>query len=59
MTCWNTRKHFAGNAGLPLLLLYAAACLAAILPLRRSLFTRELDGMFGGVSTCLSGCFFR
>jgi mannosyltransferase len=31
-------EHLAGNAGLPLLLLYAAACLAAILPLRKSLF---------------------
>jgi|HubBroStandDraft_6_1064221.scaffolds.fasta_scaffold00041_5 mannosyltransferase len=27
-------EHLAGNDGLPLLLLYAAACLAAILPLR-------------------------
>jgi mannosyltransferase len=31
-------EHLAGNDGLPLLLLYAAACLAAILPLRASLF---------------------
>jgi mannosyltransferase len=31
-------EHLAGNGGLPLLLLYAAACLAAILPLRASLF---------------------
>jgi mannosyltransferase len=30
-------EHLAGNAGLPLLLLYAAACLAAIVPLRASL----------------------
>jgi mannosyltransferase len=32
-------EHFAGNAGLPLLLLYAAACMAAVLPVRTSLFT--------------------
>jgi mannosyltransferase len=32
-------EHLAGNDGLPLLLLYAAACLAAILPLRKSLFS--------------------
>jgi mannosyltransferase len=31
-------EHLAGNAGLPLLLLYAAACLAAILPLRGLIF---------------------
>jgi len=31
-------EHLAGNDGLPLLLLCAAACLAAILPLRASLF---------------------
>jgi mannosyltransferase len=31
-------EHLAGNGGLPLLLLYAAACLAAILPLREGLF---------------------
>ncbi len=31
-------EHLAGNDGLPLLLLYATACLAAILPLRKSLF---------------------
>ncbi len=31
-------QHLAGNAGWPLLLLYAAACLAAILPLRKRLF---------------------
>lgn len=31
-------EHLAGNGGLPLLLLYAAACLAAILPLRGRLF---------------------
>ena len=31
-------EHLAGNDGLPLLLLYAAACLAAILPLRGRLF---------------------
>jgi mannosyltransferase len=34
-------EHFAGNDGLPLLLLYAAACLAAVLPVRASLFTPE------------------
>ncbi len=37
LTFW---EHLAGNAGLPLLLLYAAACLAAILPLRDYLFKR-------------------
>jgi mannosyltransferase len=31
-------EHLAGNGGLPLLLLYLAACLAAILPMRRRLF---------------------
>jgi mannosyltransferase len=31
-------ERLAGNDGLPLLLLYAAACLAAIMPLRRRLF---------------------
>jgi mannosyltransferase len=31
-------EHLTGNDGLPLLLLYAAACLAAILPLRGRLF---------------------
>jgi mannosyltransferase len=31
-------EHLAGNDGLPLLLLYGAACLAAILPRRRRLF---------------------
>jgi mannosyltransferase len=30
-------EHLAGNNGWPLLLLYAAACLAAVLPLRRRL----------------------
>ncbi len=35
----NYWEHLAGNAGLPLLLLYAAACLAALLPLRAGLFT--------------------
>jgi mannosyltransferase len=33
-------ERLAGNDGLPLLLLYAAACLAAIMPLRRRLFRR-------------------
>ncbi len=33
----NYWAHLAGNAGLPLLLLYAAACLAALLPLRAGL----------------------
>jgi hypothetical protein len=36
-------EHLAGNAGLPLLLLYAAACLAAILPLRGRLFRLGSD----------------
>jgi mannosyltransferase len=31
-------ERLAGNNGLPLLLLYAAACLASIMPLRRPLF---------------------
>ena len=31
-------EHLTGNAGVPLLLLYAAACLAAILPQRTRLF---------------------
>ncbi len=31
-------EHLAGNDGLPLLLLYASACLAAILPVRKHLF---------------------
>ena len=33
-------EHLTGNAGLPLLALYVAACLAAILPLRGLLFRR-------------------
>lgn len=37
-------EHLAGNGGLPLLLLYAAACLAAILPLRASLFRLGAGG---------------
>ena len=32
-------EHLAGNAGLALLLLYAAACLAAVLPLRGTLLS--------------------
>src|SRR5258706_3822551 len=36
-------EHLAGNAGLPLLLLYAAACAAAILPVRQRLFKRVDD----------------
>ena len=36
-------EHLAGNDGLPLLLLYAAACLAAILPLRGQLFRQAAD----------------
>jgi mannosyltransferase len=36
-------EHLAGNAGLPLLLLYAAACVAAILPVRQRLFKRAGD----------------
>jgi mannosyltransferase len=36
-------EHLAGNAGLPLLLLYLAACVAAVLPLRRSLFRRRAE----------------
>ena len=36
-------EHLAGNDGLPLLLLYAAACLAAILPLRGRLFKVSAD----------------
>ena len=36
-------EHLAGNAGLPLLLLYATACLIAILPLRGRLFKVEFD----------------
>jgi uncharacterized membrane protein len=34
----NFWEQLAGNAGLPLLLLYAAACLAALLPMRGRLF---------------------
>ncbi len=37
-------EHFAGNAGLPLLLLYGAAGLAAILPLRGRLLKSGADG---------------
>lgn len=33
-------EHLAGNDGLPLLLVYVAACLAAVLPLRARLFRR-------------------
>jgi mannosyltransferase len=36
-------EHLAGNGGLPLLLLYAAACLAAILPMRGLIFRRGAD----------------
>ena len=36
-------EHLAGNDGLPPLLLYAAACLAALLPLRSRLFRRLPD----------------
>lgn len=36
-------EHLAGNDGLPLLLLYVAASLAAILPLRRRLFRIGAD----------------
>lgn len=36
-------EHLAGNDGLPLLLLYSAACLAAVLPLRRRLFAVAAD----------------
>jgi len=36
-------EHLAGNDGLPLLLLYSAACLAAILPLRGRLFGLAAD----------------
>ena len=36
-------EHLAGNAGLPLLLLYVAACAAAVLPLRRSLFRQRTE----------------
>jgi mannosyltransferase len=36
-------EHLAGNAGLPLLLLYVAACLAALLPLRAALFRKCAD----------------
>ena len=32
-------EHLSGNAGMPLLLLYGAACLAALLPLRVRLFS--------------------
>ncbi len=39
-------EHLAGNAGLPLLLLYAVACLVAILPLRKRLF------LLGGAWDC-------
>ena len=34
-------EHLAGNDGLALLLVYTAACLAALLPLRARLFRRE------------------
>jgi hypothetical protein len=37
-------EHLAGNDGWPLLLLYAAACLAAILPLRGRLFRLGAGG---------------
>jgi len=36
-------EHLAGNDGWPLLLLYAAACLAAVLPLHRRLLTMQSD----------------
>jgi hypothetical protein len=36
-------EHLAGNAGLPLLLLFSAACLAAILPVRGFIFQRGAD----------------
>jgi mannosyltransferase len=36
-------EHLAGNGGLPLLLLFAAACLPAILPLGRRLFRPAAD----------------
>ena len=36
-------ENMAGNDGVALLLLYAAACLAAILPLRRRLFRRMAE----------------
>ncbi|HWY19748.1 MAG TPA: glycosyltransferase family 39 protein [Candidatus Acidoferrum sp.] len=35
--------HLAGNDGLPLLLLYAAACVAAILPLKRQVLKMDPD----------------
>ncbi len=35
-------EHLAGNGGWPLLLLYAAACLAAILPVRSGLMKRGM-----------------
>lgn len=36
-------EHLAGNGGLPLLLLYAAACLIAVFPLRGRLFKVAAD----------------
>jgi mannosyltransferase len=36
-------EHLAGNGGLPLLPLYAAACLAATLPVRGLIFRRSAD----------------
>lgn len=36
-------EHLAGNAGSPLSLLYIAACVAALLPLRESLFRQRTE----------------